>query len=79
MRAARVAEKSAGAAAARRRLKRAAAMGIGGGGWVGERGRDWAGAGTRLLAEAKNDKEKLARELQAGATQPAKRGVGAGC
>ena len=36
-------------------------------------------SGTRLLAEAKNDKEKLARELQAGATQPAKRGIGAGC
>ena len=60
-------------------LKRAAAVGIGGGGWVGERGRDWAGAGDTPFSEAKNDKEKLARELQAGATQPAKRGIGAGC
>ena len=60
-------------------LKRAAAVGIGGGGWVGERGRDWAGAGDTPFSEAKIDKEKLAGELQAGAMQPAKRGIGAGC
>ena len=61
-------------------LKRAAAVGIGGGGWVGERGRDWAGAGAgdTPFSEAKNDKEKLTRELQSGAMQPAKRGIGAG-
>ena len=60
-------------------LERAAAGGAGSGGWEGERGRDLAGAEDSPSEEAKNDKEQLARELQAGTMRPVKRDTDAGC